>query len=129
MVQGVSSSLNMALARISYIENSFSALEKLSAQNSPMAENINNFQKVFDEKLSVRDVEKLVKNLNKPEKPKKEVVEDKSLSIIYQNLEEKLKQTLGTKVAISSKGNGAGKIEIEFYTHDDLDRITDLLSK
>ena len=86
-------------------------------------------QKVFDEKLSVRDVEKLVKNLNKPEKPKKEVVEDKSLSIIYQNLEEKLKQTLGTKVAISSKGNGAGKIEIEFYTHDDLDRITDLLSK
>ncbi len=86
-------------------------------------------QKVFDEKLSVRDVEKLVKNLNKPEKPKKEVIDDKGLSIIYQDLEEKLKQTLGTKVAISSKGNGSGKIEIEFYTHDDLDRITDLLSK
>ena len=85
-------------------------------------------QKVFDEKLSVRDVEKLVKNLNKPEKPKKEVVEDKSLELIYQDVAEKVKQTLGTKVAITSKGNGTGKIEIEFYTHDDLDRIIELMS-
>ena len=86
-------------------------------------------QRVFDEKMSVRDIEKLVKNLNKPEKPKKEVMEDKSLDIIYQDIEEKLKQTLDTKVAITSKGNGAGKIEIEFYSHDDLDKIIDLLSK
>ena len=86
-------------------------------------------QRVFDEKMSVRDIEKLVKNMNKPEKPKKEVVEDKSLDIIYQDIEEKLKQTLDTKVAITSKGNGAGKIEIEFYSHDDLDKIIDLLSK
>lgn len=85
-------------------------------------------QKIFDEKLSVRDVEKLVKDLNKPEKQKKETVEDKSLEIIYQDVEEKLKQSLGTKVEISSKGNGSGKIEIEFYNHDDLDRIIDLLS-
>lgn len=85
-------------------------------------------QKVFDEKLSVRDVEKLVKNLNKPEKVKKEVVEDKALEAIYQNLEEKLKQSLGTKVSISSKGAGTGKLEIEFYTHDDLEKITDLLT-
>lgn len=86
-------------------------------------------QKIFDEKLSVRDVEKLVKNLNKPEKPKKEDKEDKSLSIIYQDIEEKLKQSLGTKVEISSKGNGSGKVEIEFYNHDDLDRIIELLSR
>lgn len=86
-------------------------------------------QKVFDEKLNVRDVEKLVKNLNKPEKPKKENKEDKSLDIIYQDIEEKLKQSLGTKVEISSKGNGSGKVEIEFYNHDDLDRIIELLSK
>lgn len=85
-------------------------------------------QRVFDEKMSVRDIEKLVKNLNKPEKPKKDIVEDKSLDIIYQDLEEKLKQKLGTKVAIASKGNGSGKIEIEFYSHDDLDKIVDLLS-
>ena len=86
-------------------------------------------QKIFDEKLSVRDVEKLVKNLNKPEKPKKENKEDKSLDIIYQDIEEKLKQSLGTKVEISSKGNGSGKVEIEFYNHDDLDRIIELLSR
>lgn len=88
-------------------------------------EQYNIAQKVFDEKLSVRDVEKLVKNLNKP---KKEEIEDKSLDIIYQDIEERLKQTLGTKVAISSKGNGSGKIEIEFYSHDDLDKLIDLLS-
>lgn len=85
-------------------------------------------KKIADEKLSVRDVEKLVKNLNKPEKAKKEITEDKNLDIIYQDVEEKLKRALGTKVAISSKENGAGKIEIEFYTHDDLDRIMDLLT-
>lgn len=91
-------------------------------------EQYNIAQKIFDEKLSVRDVEKLVKNLNKPEKPKKEKEEDKSLEIIYQDLEEKLKQTLGTKVEIASKGNGSGKIEIEFYSHDDLEKIISLLS-
>ncbi len=84
-------------------------------------------QKVFDEKLSVREVEKLVKNLNKPEKPKKE--ENKALEVIYSDIEEKLKQALSTKVAISSKGNGAGKIEIEFYSHDDLDRLVEGLGR
>ena len=86
-------------------------------------------QRVFDEKLSVRDVEKLVKDFNKPQKAKKEAVEDKSLDIIYQDVEEKLKQSLGTKVSIASKGNGAGKLEIEFYTHDDLDKIIELLTR
>lgn len=85
-------------------------------------------QKVFDEKLSVRDVEKLVKNLNKPEKSKKEPVTDKALEAVYQDLEEKLKQSLGTKVSIASKGDGSGKLEIEFYTHDDLEKIADLLT-
>lgn len=85
-------------------------------------------QKVFDEKLSVRDVEKLVKNLNKPDKVKKEAVGDKALETVYQDLEEKLKQSLGTKVAIISRGAGAGKLEIEFYTHDDLEKLTELLT-
>ena len=85
-------------------------------------------QKIFDEKLSVRDVEKLVKNLNKPEKPKKGAADDQGLDIIYQDVAEKLQQSLGTKVDITSKGNGTGKIEIEFYNHDDLDRIIDMLS-
>lgn len=86
-------------------------------------------QKVFDEKLSVRDVEKLVKDFGKPAKVKKAPVTDEALAIIYQDIEEKLKQKLSTKVAISSKGNGAGKVEIEFYSHDDLDKLVDLLSR
>lgn len=86
-------------------------------------------QQIFDEKLSVRDVEKLVKNLNKPVKVKKNVSTDKSLEAVYQDIEENLKQKLSTKVTITSKGNGAGKIEIEFYSHDDLEKLMDLLSK
>jgi len=83
-------------------------------------------QRIFDEKLSVRDVEKLVKNLNKPAKvPKK--VDDKALQAIYQDIEEKLKQKLSTKVTVTSKGEGAGKIEIEFYNNEDLDRLLDII--
>ena len=84
-------------------------------------------QKVFDEKLSVRDVEKLVKNISKPAKPKKK--DNKTLELIYQDIEEKLKQALSTKVSVVSKGDGAGKIEVEFYSHDDLERLIDLISK
>ena len=85
-------------------------------------------QKIFDEKLSVRDVEKLVKNMNKPAKTKK-VNAEKNIDFIYQDIEEKLKADFGTKVAVTPKGNGAGKIEIEFYSHDELDRILELLKK
>lgn len=86
-------------------------------------------QRIFDEKLSVRDVEKLVKNRNKPkvEKPKKE--KNESLEIIYQETANKLKDVLGTKVAVSSKGDGTGKIEIEFFSHEDFDRLMEILIK
>ncbi len=84
--------------------------------------------KVYNDKMSVRDVEKFIRDLNKPEKPPKAVNE--SLKAIYQKLEEDLKQKLGTKVNIISKNDeGAGKLEIEFYSHDDLERITDLLKE
>ncbi len=88
-------------------------------------EQYNLAQRIFDEKLSVREVEKLVKNLHKAPKVKK--VTDETLEAIYQDIEEKLKQKLGTKVAISAKGEGAGKIEIEFYSHEDLDRLFDMM--
>ena len=69
----------------------------------------------------------MVKSLNKPQKPKK--VEEKDLSFIYQEMEDKLKESLATKVAISSKGNGAGKIEIEFFSHEDMERLFDILTQ
>lgn len=90
-------------------------------------EQYNLAQKIFDEKLSVREVEKIMKNYGKPTKEKK--LKDTQLEVIYQNIEEKLKQKLGAKVVINSKGNGAGKMEIEFYTHDDLEKLVDMLSK
>jgi len=84
-------------------------------------------QQIFDEKLSVRDVEKLVKNLNKPKAEKAKTEKNKSLEYIYQDIAEKMKESLGTKVSIVSKENGSGKIEIEFFSHDDFDRLKDLL--
>lgn len=84
-------------------------------------------QKIFDEKLSVREVEKLIKNLNKPEKPK--VKENESLTAIYKDISERLRQSLSTKVSINAKGNGAGKIEIEFYNHEDLERLLEYLNR
>lgn len=82
--------------------------------------------RIIDEKLSVRDIEKLVKNLGKEkkEKPVKKLIEN---SFIYEDLSEKLKQSLGTKVSISAKEDGSGKIEIDFYSSDELDRIVDLI--
>ena len=83
-------------------------------------------EKIFDEKMSVRDVEKYIKNLGKPEKIKKR--ENESLKVIYSNIEEELKQIFTTKVNVTPKNeDGSGKIEIEFYSHDDLDRIIDII--
>lgn len=83
-------------------------------------------QKIFDEKLSVREIEKIVKNLHKPEKQKKKI-EDATMQAIYSEIEDRLKQRLSTKVSVISKGEGTGKIEIEFYNHEDLDRLMDMI--
>jgi ParB family chromosome partitioning protein len=80
-------------------------------------------QQIFDEKLSVRDVEKLMKNLNKsPEKEKPEIKNQ----FIYDNLEEKMKSLLGTKVSINHKANNRGKIVIDYYSNDELERLMEL---
>ena len=81
--------------------------------------------KVFDEKLSVRETEKLVKSILTPTK-KKPVVSNPTEDVIYESLEEKMKGITGTRVFIHRKKNNKGKIEIEYYSRDDLDRIIDL---
>ncbi len=88
-------------------------------------------QQIFDEKMSVREVEKLVKSLGKIKPTKKTKSIDKALEAIYKDIEEKLKQKLDTKVSVlpSSKGDGSGKLEIEFYSNDDLEKIIDILNK
>ena len=84
--------------------------------------------KVFDEKLSVRETEKLIKKIQEEKKtPDKPVEEIKDVSFVYKSLEEKLKRTLGTKVEIKNKSNNTGKIEIEYYSMDELERIVELM--
>ena len=77
-------------------------------------------QRVFDEKMSVRDIEKEVKNLGKKPKPVKKPVQ---VSEQFKKYEGVLKDKLSTKVTVSAKEDGSGKIEIEFYSNDDFDRI------
>lgn len=80
--------------------------------------------KIFDEKLSVRETEKLIKDIKNPKKEKvKKIIEN---DFVYTDLAEKLKEIIGTKVCIASKGNGKGKIEIEYYSDKELERLFDL---
>ena len=83
--------------------------------------------KVFDEKLSVRETEKLVKDILNPAEKKPEKKEDPALELIYQQLEEKIKGIVGSKVAIRRKNKDKGRIEIEYYSQDELERIVELL--
>ena len=80
----------------------------------------------MDEKLSVRETEKLVKAINNPKKKKDKVEINRA---VYDELEVKIKDAIGNNVKLSPKANGKGKIEIEYYSTDDLERITDILTK
>ena len=82
--------------------------------------------RIFDEKLSVRETEKLGKQILENKESKKE--EKSSEKLIYKKLEDSLKSIIGSKVSIKSKENGKGKIEIDYYSIEELDRITELLS-
>lgn len=81
--------------------------------------------RIFDEKLSVRETEKLVKKLLNPKKVQVKEV-DSTADAIYQNLEEKIKSIIGTKVAIHRQGKNKGKIQIEYYSEAELERLVEL---
>lgn len=84
---------------------------------------------IFDKKLSVRETESYVKKLlsGKIKSQKEVAVTEENLDFLYKDIEEKLKDILGTKATIKAKSNNKGKIEIEYYSQDDLDRITRML--
>lgn len=83
--------------------------------------------KIVNNKLSVREVERLVKLLAKPVKKKEEKPEERDFNIFYQDLEERLKSVMGTKVIINKKDKNKGRIEIEYYSSAELERIAELL--
>ena len=82
--------------------------------------------RIFDEKLSVRETERLIKNLLNP-KPQQEKKELQNKAI-YQQLEERMKEVLGAKVSINRKSEHKGRIEIEYYSDEELERIMDLIN-
>ena len=83
-------------------------------------------QMVFDKKMTVREVEKEIRNISKEKKEKKKKI-DRQSEIIYKDLENKIRNNLGTKVNIMPKDTEKGKIEIEYYSSDELNRIVELL--
>ena len=85
--------------------------------------------RAFDEKMSVRDVEREVKKLINDKKSEKKAKSelDPQLAAVYHETQEKLKGVLGTKVFINAKDNKSGKLEIEYYSQDELNRLVDLL--
>lgn len=84
-------------------------------------------KKIEKDRLSVREVEKMVKLLEKPEKKKKEKVQDEQLELIFKDLEDRMKTVMGTKVNISRKDKSKGRIEIEYYSEAELERIVELI--
>ena len=90
-------------------------------------EQYNLANRIFDEKLSVRETEKLVKKILHPKAVVEEEPVDEATEAIYRDLEENLKTIIGSKVKITRKPGGKGNIEIEYYSTDELDRIIDLL--
>ena len=83
--------------------------------------------KIYNERLSVREVEKLVKNIGKEKSSKKE--KDFQQEAVFQDLEEKMKVSLGTKVSINRKDDKKGRIEIEYYSMEELERLMEILIK
>lgn len=82
--------------------------------------------KINEEKLSVRDVEKLVKMMNRPPKEKKPE-KGPDIDLIYRQVEDKLKSIMGTKVVINQKDKNKGRIEIEYYSQEELERLIELM--
>ena len=92
-------------------------------------------QEIVEKQLSVRETEKKVKeilntgNTSETTRTKTgEQEEDPSIAIIYKQIEERLQQNLHTKVSIQRKRNGHGKLLIDFYNSDDLEKIIDRLT-
>ena len=85
--------------------------------------------KIIGERLSVREVEKLVKSIGKPKKTGKEKEKEyeQDLSLIFKDLEERMKQAMGTKVIINKRDRNKGKIEIEYYSEAELERLVELI--
>ncbi len=83
--------------------------------------------RIVAENLSVREVEKLVKSLSKKKEPKEKKEEDESIFLIFRELEDRMKTAMGTKVSINRKDSNKGRVEIEYYSEAELERIVELI--
>lgn len=97
----------------------------LALNDKKMQEELAN--RIFDEKLSVRETEQIVKAFNNPKEKKNK--EEYSDNFVYEKIENEFKEIIGTNVSIKRKSQDKGKIEIDYYSTEDLERIIDLMKK
>ena len=99
----------------------------LSLEDTPMQ--LKAAKEILDKKLSVRETERLVKRLQKEAsgEKKEEKKKDETLALIYQDLEDRMKSVMGTKVSIHNKDKNKGRIEIEYYSEAELERIVEMI--
>ena len=97
----------------------------LALNDKKMQEELAN--RIFDEKLSVRETEQIVKALNNPKEKKQK--EEYSDNFVYEKIENEFKEIIGSNVSIKRKSQDKGKIEIDYYSTEDLERIIDLIKK
>lgn len=84
-------------------------------------------EKIERDKMSVRDVERMVKLIARKPRAKTAGQPDEALELIFKELEERMKSAMGTKVIISRKDRNKGRIEIEYYSESELERIVELI--
>jgi ParB family transcriptional regulator, chromosome partitioning protein len=85
-------------------------------------------QKIIDEALSVREIEKLIRDIGSSAKKINREKDENKNSLYLNDVKDRLENHFGTKVLVNNKGNNKGKIEIEYYSVEDLNRILEILN-
>jgi len=99
----------------------------------PIEDNEKQYQtaiRIMDDGLSVREAERLVKKVlkeNENTEDKEEAAKEDNNSSMFNYYENRMKEILGSKVKIKNKKNNKGKIEIEYYSPEELERIIDMI--
>ena len=86
-------------------------------------------QRIFDEEMTVREIEKMVRDFVKPPKKKEIKKDNEALDLILRKYEDEIRESIGAKISIKAKDNKRGRIEIEYYSPEELEELVKKLKK
>ena len=79
--------------------------------------------RIFDEEMTVREIEKMVRDFVKPPKKKAPKKDNEALDLILRKYEDEVRESVGAKVSIKAKDSKRGRIEIEYYSQEELEEL------